>query len=309
MRKMMLIVMMAAALFACSKKQTDQKVELKGDVLAKVGASSVSTADFNRDLEALPDYARQMFEGPEGAAKFLDEVVKKEILYQQALKEGLDKDPQFAKKVENFRKLTLISSLLEKEIMAKAKVSESDAKDYYTKHKQDFAATSQIRASHILVKTEAEANKVLARLQKGEKFETVAKEVSLDKPSAANGGDVGYFSRGQMVPEFERGAAALKVGEISKPVKTSFGYHIIKVTDRKTGPIVEFEKVKDVIMQRLSAEKQKEAFDNYVTELKKTYQVEINKEALAKLSKEKEEAAKKQSEEKPASQGMPKKSK
>jgi peptidyl-prolyl cis-trans isomerase C len=288
MKKIMLVVLLSAALCACSQKQTDRKVEQKGDVLAKVGTASISQGDFYNDLKSLPDYARQMFEGENGKEKFLDEIVKKEILYQQALKEGLDKDPKFSKKLEDFKKLTLVSELLEKEIMAKAKVSDSDVKDYYSKHKQDFATTSQIKASHILVKTQAEAEKVLARLKKGEKFEAVAKEVSIDKPSAANGGELGYFSRGQMVPEFERAAVGLKAGEISNPVKTPFGFHIIKVTDKKTGPVIEFDKVKDIISQRLSGEKQKEAFDNYLTELKKNFKVEINKDALAKISMEKE---------------------
>jgi len=288
MKKIMLVVLLSAALCSCSQKQTDRKAEQKGDVLAKVGAASISQGDFYNDLKSLPDYARQMFEGENGKEKFLDEIVKKEILYQQALKEGLDKDPKFSKKVEDFKKLTLVSELLQKEIMSKAKVSDSDVKDYYSKHKQDFTTTSQIKASHLLVKTEAEAEKVLARLKKGEKFEAIAKEVSIDKPSAAHGGDLGYFSRGQMVPEFERAAMGLKVGEISNPVKTPFGFHIIKVTDKKIGPVIEFDKVKDIIFQRLSGEKQKEAFDNYVTELKKNFKVEINKDALAKISMEKE---------------------
>lgn len=112
-----------------------------------------------------------------------------------------------------------------------------------------------------------------------------------------------------MVPEFERAAASLKVGEISNPVKTSFGFHIIKVTDKKTGPVIEFDRVKDVIMQRLTAEKQKEAFDNYVAELKKNYKVEVNKDALAKLSMEKEKPDNSQSAEKPAAKEAQKKSK
>ena len=285
MKKIVVMVLLTAALFACSQqKQAEQKTQQKGDVLAKVGNTSISSADFYNELQALPDYAREMFAGENGKEKFLDEVVKKEMLYQQAMKEGLDKDPKFAKKVEDFKKLTLISELLEKQIMEKAKVSENEAKEYYNKHKQEFTSTSQIKASHILVKTQPEAEKVLARLKKGEKFETIAKEVSIDKPSAANGGDLGYFSRGQMVPEFERAAVNLKVGELSGPVKTSFGYHIIKVTDKKTGPVIEFDKIKDVITQRLSGEKQKEAFDSYIAGLKKTYPVEVDKAALAKLA-------------------------
>ena len=87
-----------------------------------------------------------------------------------------------------------------------------------------------------------------------------------------------------MVPEFEKAAAALSVGQVSEPVRTQFGYHIIKVTDKKTGPVVEFDKVKGLISQKLSGEKQKTAFDAYLEGLRKNYPVEINKEALQKLS-------------------------
>jgi peptidyl-prolyl cis-trans isomerase C len=288
MRKTAIIVFLMALLVACSGKDMGQKAGQKGPVLAKVGTSSITQADLEGELQNLPDYAQQMFEGEQGREKFLDEIVKKEILYQEALKKGLDKDPDFNKKVEEFKKLTLVSELLQKEIMDKAKLSDQEVKDYYDKHKEDFAATSQLRASHILVKTEDEAAKILERLKKGEKFDAIAKKESIDTGSAKNGGDLGFFSRGQMVPEFEKAAASLKVGEISKPVKTSFGYHIIKVTDKKTGPVVEFEQVKGMISQKLSGERQKEAFDKYLTDLKKNYPVEINKEELAKISKGKE---------------------
>ena len=161
MKKMVFMVLLSAALFACSQKQMDQKAGQKADVLAKVGGVSITLDDYYNDLQALPPYAKQMFQDESGREKFLDEVVKKEILYQQAIKQGIDKDPKFLRKVEDFKKLTLISDLLQKEIMAKAKVSENEVKEYYDKHKQEFAATSQIRASHILVKTEAEAEKVV----------------------------------------------------------------------------------------------------------------------------------------------------
>jgi len=287
MKRIVVSILCAGLLFSCTQKAAEKAAQ-QGPFVAKVGSAGITQADFEREMKSLPDYARQLFEGEAGKEKFLDEIVKKEILYQEALKKGIDKDPDFGRKLEEFRKLTLASALLEKEIISKNKVTEQEVKDYYNKHKDDFTTTSQIRASHILVKTEAEANKVLARLKKGEKFEEIAKKESLDAASAKNGGDIGFFSRGQLVPEFEKAAAGLKAGELSGPVKTPYGYHIIKVTDRKTGPVVEFDRVKDVILQRLSGERQKEAFDNYIAELRKKseYKVEINKEALAKISLE-----------------------
>ncbi len=292
MKRILVSILCAGLLFSCTQKAADKTMQ--GSIVAKVGNSGITQADFEREMKSLPDYAKQLFEGEAGKEKFLDEIVKKEILYQEALKKGLDKSPDFSRKLEEFKKLTLASELLEKDIMSKNKVTEQEVKDYYNKHKDDFTSTSQMRASHILVKTEAEANKVLARLKKGEKFEEIAKKESLDTASAKNGGDIGFFTRGQLVPEFEKAAAGLKVGELSGPVKTAYGYHIIKVTDKKTGPVVEFDRVKDVIFQRLSGEKQKEAFDNYIAELRKNYKVEINKDVLAKISQEPKKAEKPQ---------------
>ena len=278
MKRVAAVCILAVALVACSKKEAEQK----GPYLAKIDNTTITQADFDREFKALPDYAQQIFTDAEGREKFLNEIVNKEILYKEAMKKGFDKSPEFNKKMEDFKKLTLVSEVFEKEIMAKSTVSDQDIKDYYDKNKESFVMATEIKASHILVKTEEEAQKVLARLKKGEKFEAIAKAVSLDTASAKNGGDVGFFKKGQMVPEFERAAASLKVGDISIPVKTQFGYHIIKVTDKKTGSPVEFEKVRDLISQKLSGEKQKEAFEAYIAELKKTYKVELNKDALSK---------------------------
>jgi EpsD family peptidyl-prolyl cis-trans isomerase len=275
-----LAISVLCALVACA-----QKGEQKGPYLAKVGTIKITQADLERDIKNLPEFAQKLFEGAAGKEKFLDEMIKKELLYQEATKRGLDKDPEYVRKLEEFKKLTLIGQLLEKEIEAKAKVTEQDVKDYYEKHKAELAAVSQIKASHILVKTEGEAKKILERLKKGEDFAAIAKKNSIDPGSAQNGGDLGYFSSGQMVPEFEAAAAKLRQGEVSsEPVKTKFGYHIIKVTDRKKGNPIEFEKIKSVLFQRISAEKQKEFFDSYIENLRKTYKVEINKEAVSKLS-------------------------
>ncbi len=275
---LMFIIPLLFAFVACVKKG-----EEKGPYLAKVGNVKIMQADLEREMKNLPVFAQKMFEGSDGKERFLGELIKKELLYQDALKKGLDKDAEYLKRVEDFRKITLIGVLLEKEMESKAKVSDQEVKDYYEKHKEDFAV-GRIRASHILVKTEEEAKKILERLKKGEDFAKIAKKSSIDPGSAKNGGDLGFFSAGQMVPEFEAAAVKLKQGEISDPVKTKLGYHIIKVTDKKIDKSVEFEKVKSYISQRLSAEKQKGFFDSYIEELKKKYTPEINKEAVSKLA-------------------------
>ncbi len=303
MRKVAVLILIIPLVFVfvtCAKKEGQ-----KGAYLAKVGNVKITQADFEREIKNLPDFAQKIFEGNGGKERFLNELVKKELLYQEALKKGLDKNTDYLKKVEDFKKITLIGQLLEKEIESKAKVTDQEVKDYYEKHKEDFAPVSQIRMSLILVKTEEEAKKILERLNKGEDFAKVAKKSSVDLNSAKNGGDLGYLSRGQMTAELEAVAVRLKTGEISEPIKTQSGYQIIKVTDKKIGKVVEFERVKNFISQHLSAEKQKEVFDSYIESLKKSYKVDINKEAISKLASGEEK--KEGTQEKPEQAVEPKK--
>lgn len=285
MKKIAIMFLFFLLLVGCPKKEVSEEKLY----LAKVGAAKITQEDFDKDFDALPPYAQKMFEDAEGRERFLDELIKKELLYQEALKQGYDAKPEFQEKLQEFKKLTLISELFGDEILSKTQVSEEEIKDFYEKNKEDFTPVGQIRAQHILVRTEDEADDVLERLKKGERFEDLAKAVSIDKASAKKGGDLGYFSMGQMVPEFEKAAAELEVGTLSSPVKTPFGYHIIKVLDKKEGASVEFAQVKDMIMQKLSADKQKEVFDTYIAGLKNTYKIEINKEALAGTSEKTEE--------------------
>lgn len=307
MKKAALVLMCAFVAFtgfSCEKMKIG-KTEQKGPVLARVDDVKITQTEFEAEFETLPDYAKQVFADQAGRERFLNEIVNKELLYRAAVKKGLDKTPEFARKLADFKKLTLVSELIEKEILPKATVSDQEVKEFYEKNKDEFATTKEVKASHILVKTEEEARKVLDRLKAGEKFESLARALSIDKASAKNGGDLGYFSRGQMVPEFEKAALALNTGEVSAPVKTPFGYHLIKVTDRKTGPAMEFERIRDLISQKLAADRQREAFDSYLTELKKTHKVEIHADALAKIEAEEKktgEEAPAEPQEKPAAE-------
>jgi peptidyl-prolyl cis-trans isomerase C len=134
-------------------------------------------------------------------------------------------------------------------------------------------AEEEISASHILVEDEATANDVKRRLDDGEDFADVARELSTC-PSNENGGNLGHFTRGRMVPEFEEAAFALELDEVSKPVKTQFGYHIIKLDHRHEARKQELEEVKDQIGQNLRNFKQQEAYTEYLDQLKAKYPVE-----------------------------------
>jgi len=275
-----LLVVMAAVIFIASCARDDGQ---KSAYVAKINGTSITKEDVIKEMENLPSVAREFFKGQEGVKRFIDELVKKEMLYIEAKKRGLYKNKEFERKVEEFKKITLINDLLKKETDAVSKVTEQDMKDYYEKNKGEFMMTNQVRLSHIIVKTEGDAKKVYERLQKGEDFGHIAAEMSIDKATSKSGGRLGAFKRGDLMPEIEEVAFSLRKGEVSMPIRIRDGFQILKVTDAK-GPIAEFEKAKEFIKQSIIAKRQKEGFDNLLKDLKKKYKIEINKDALAKIT-------------------------
>lgn len=278
MKKLLLAVMAVIFIASCAKDD-GQKVAY----VAKIDGVSITKEDVMEEMENLPSVAREFFKGQEGVERFIDELVKKEMLYIEAKKRGLDKNKEFERKVEKFKKITLINKLLEQEMEASAKVTEQDMKDYYEKNKYEFMMTNQVRLSHIIVKTEGDAKKVYERLRKGDDFGKVAAEMSIDKATSKSGGRLGTFKRGHLMPEIEEVAFSLRKGEVSMPIRITGGFQILKVTDAK-GPIAEFEKAKEFIRQSIIAKRQKEGFDNLLKDLEKKYKVKINREALSAIS-------------------------
>jgi peptidyl-prolyl cis-trans isomerase C len=175
----------------------------------------------------------------------------------------------------------------------KPTVTDEEVKAAYEKEASKVKISERVRARHILVQTEKEAKDVLGRLNKGEKFEDIAKQVSVDG-SKDYGGDLGYFSAEEMVPEFSKAAFALKIGEISAPVKTDYGWHVIKLEDRKQGGAQPFDQVKAGIKAVLMRKKVQEV----VTELRKQAKIDVVDPDLKKLQeigeKKLEEMKKKQ---------------
>lgn len=153
-------------------------------------------------------------------------------------------------------------------------VTDEDVKAYYEENKESFNTEEQVQASHILVEDEAAANEVIKKLNAGEDFGELAHEYSTDTASAEAGGELGYFSKGQMVEEFENAAFAMKVGEVSKtPVKTEHGYHIIKVTDKKAAVKSNFESAKEEARKKLVEERVNEQYQAWVEEKMKEYDI------------------------------------
>jgi peptidyl-prolyl cis-trans isomerase C len=171
---------------------------------------------------------------------------------------GVTDSPKYKARMAFLEAQALRNTYVEDELQAK--ISEDDIKARYEKDVTGYVAPEEVHARHILVKTEDEANAILKELAAGGDFQAIAKDKSQDPGSKANGGDLGFFAKGQMVPEFEAEAFALKPGETSvKPVKTQFGYHILKVEERRTQPVPTLDQVREQVVQMVERDKYQEA--------------------------------------------------
>jgi len=152
---------------------------------------------------------------------------------------------EFTDRIAFIRNKLLMEMLLKAE--GKAAVTDQAMHQVYDEAVKQMGSAEEVRARHILVPSEVEAKAVLVEIQKGTDFAELAKQKSKDPGAAAQGGDLGYFTKDQMVPEFAEVAFKLEKGQVSEPVKTQFGWHVIKVEDKRSKPVPEFDKVKDQV--------------------------------------------------------------
>ena len=273
---------LCVAATGCNKEGGESKGGSKGTVLAEVNGATITDTDFYKEQEALPPYLKPMTETPEGKKEMLDTMVVRELILQQAKKDGIDKSEAVEAKLEDLKKRVIVEAYLKKKVEESANISDADLKAFYDKNKEKFETGEQMRASHILVKTEAEAKEIQKQLKAGASFEELAKKYSIDG-AAAKGGDLGWFGKGSMIPEFEKVAFSLKEGETSGIVPTQFGYHIIKVTGKRPAGPRAFEEVKDQIKEAMLPERQQATFAKLKEDLKKDAKLKVNEDALLKL--------------------------
>lgn len=251
-------------------KGTDKDTAKKDYVILKVDGDTIKRSEVEKVWKGIfPGDNAPSFDSFDSKIKdnVLRGVASEHVVEKEADKSGVVDSADVKERIEQLKKQAILQEFLKEK--AKELVTERDLKTAYdekTKNPED-----EVHARHILVKTETEAKEIEKKLHNGGDFEKIAKDKSEDKTSGTNGGDLGWFSSDKMLPEFSKAAFALKKGEVSQPVKTEFGWHVIKLEDRRKVTPPTFEEMKPHLEQELG----NKAIGDYVNGLMKNVKITV----------------------------------
>ena len=243
-------------------------------ILATVGGMPITEDDVNEFLMNLGPRG-QSYNNPQGRQVVLAQIIGNKLLLLDAKRNLFEMEPAFKAELAKVKD-SLLSSYAADKVLSAVSVSDAEVEKYYNENKDKFISEESVNASHILVESEERALEILAKIKAGEiSFEDAAAENS-SCPSKANGGNLGDFGKGQMVPEFDVAVFAMEVGEITDaPVKTQFGYHLIKLNAKNPAKEMPFAEIKDEIKEALTIEKRKSAYESKINQLKILYPVDM----------------------------------
>lgn len=257
----------------------------KDEILVRIGESIIKRSDLENRIATLPEEYQPRFKNEQQKKELLELVVQLNILSMEAKAVKLDEDRLMAIRLDDAVKSILAQEYVKSIISRVEAVNEADIKKYYVEKQNEFKTPPMVNAQHILIKVEhdakpeeiktalSKAKKIRASLLKGANFAKEAEKHSDDPGSKNNGGELGFFTREQMVPEFANAAFSLKKNEIGEPVKSPFGYHIIKVIDKKEEKQMDLAEATPTIQSILENSRRKEAIEKELERLMKKYNV------------------------------------
>ena len=242
------------------------------NVLAIVGGKQITNADVDAMIASMGQQG-QAYMSPQGRAMILEELIAQKLLLLDATRNLYEREPAFKEQLARVKEDLLINYAVGK-VVSGVRVTDDEAKKFFDENPNQFMGQETVSASHILVDSEEKANELLAKITAGEvSFEDAARENS-SCPSSREGGSLGEFGRGQMVPEFDTACFDMEVGELRGPVQTQFGYHLIRLDGKKAAETLHFGDVREAITRQLTMEKQQAAYRSKINQLKILYPVE-----------------------------------
>jgi parvulin-like peptidyl-prolyl isomerase len=262
-------------------------------ILGAIGQQIVTIAEIEAELRNLPSYLHFELRSDGKLRAYVDEILTKKSMMAEAERLGITTDPKLNKEVEEYRtrKITdqYLSAYMRKEQVV---VPLERIREYYDTHAEEFAAKDLVHVRHIFIKmkpgqvaaTQAKAERIATRARRGEDFEDLARGESDDAATAARGGDLGILPRGRHVKALEDAAFQLvKPGEIAGPIETQSGFHVLQLVKRSTQPAIPFERAREQITYRLLPDRQREAHQELLDDLRRKYPRQLREESFEVL--------------------------
>jgi len=298
----LLVAICLVSVFGCSQKKSKDKPkppdkngtkvnDSKPDqpklsnALAEIDGIPISKDEF---ILYLDPYPARMKESIQGREHVLQSLIEHILLRAEAKRLKLDKDSDYRRKVENYRRNLLNNLLLDKVSKGSFEVTDAETKEYFDSHPDEFDRPERVQVRHILLAGQSEAKQALKRINSGEPFEQLAKELSKDNSTKSRGGDLGAFTRKQR-PELAEAAFKLtKPGQLSPPIQTSRGFHLLKMI-RRLAPVKEtFAQAREGLISRMRARKRQEVKKDLLGKLRAKAKIDVNRQALETLALPKE---------------------
>ena len=271
--KVFVLLLILGVFCGCSSDNNEDKV------IAKIGDYTITVKDLNERISNLPEKYREVVRSRK--EEYLKDLIKDTLLFQEAVRKDIDRDKEVQNLIEEAKKKIIVARLLQDEVDNNVVITDEEIELFYTANKDKYMTPEVMRVSHILVLSKDDAYDILEEINSGVNFEDLARAKSVD-PTAQRAGDIGYFPKGQLLPEFEEACALLNIGEISGIVQTTLGYHIIKLTDRKPPQVRLLSTVKEDVKARLRVLEKKRLFNKLLEDIEERTTIEINEEILNK---------------------------
>jgi len=278
MKKIFLFLLVGLVFLNCGKN----KDKIDKQVIVSVGNRNLTLEQLNREIPV----SVQPIVSQKQLSNYVQQWIEMELIYQDALRRGMDRDRDFEKELERSKREILVRKYYGKYLSAEAQISDEEMIEYFEENKDNFIlAQDEIKALHILVPTYNEANEARARIRRGEDFVAVARNVVRDSTERARI-HLDYFTADDVIPELSRSLFNnwTRAGNITDPIKTDFGYHVIKILDiRRKGSSRAFDEVKHLIEGRLKLIKTKEIYRDRIIELRKATIINSNLNLLSSI--------------------------
>ena len=286
----LLLVVLAAVIWCvgCGSGGDDE-------IVARVGRTNITKSYLLQKLSELPPFAQQQFAGPEGTIDFLHRLVDEEVLYQAALQAGYDQSPEVVKALDAVKRRAVIQAYYAADVEGTVVVADEDIQAYYGEHSEQFQRRGRIKFRHILLPTQAQADAARSRVLGGDDFASVAREISTDAATKSAGGLMASVALGEGVPGTGMDAAFVesvrqwKVGEVTDPIRSEMGWHVVYVEENVEAGTKPLEEVREQIEKSLMPEKTRARYDEILTQLKESYGVRVNEDVFRAKPRSEEE--------------------